>query len=137
MANEKTYRIKDASLIETKALPAAGGGTASTGSFDLGDADQKLARVEFELSAPALGATPLPNGETMIYDLEDSPDDSSFASVADAVITQTGASGAGAAAVVQRIGIPSDIRQYVRVTATLSSGGATAAASSMTLSLVA
>ena len=135
MANEKTYRVKDATLQESKALPASAG-DVSTDSFDLGAAAQKLARCELELSVPALGATPLPNGETVTYKLEDSADDSSFATVQDSVVVQTGAAGAGAAAVVDRIGIPSNIRQYVRVTATLSGGGADASASSMTLSLV-
>jgi len=136
MANEKSYRLKDASLKATVALPAALSTTVYSDSFDLGTANQKLLRGEFEISAEALDTTALPNGETVTYGLQDSADDSTFAAVQDTVLVQTGASGAGAAAATERIGIPSTLRRYVRVSAVTSSGTGDCSGSDLTFEFV-
>jgi hypothetical protein len=133
MANEFSYNRQDASVNPAaKALPSSGGGTASTASIDLLSANV-LRDVEFEIQAPALGVTPLPNGETMTYKVEDSADDSSFATVYDSVVVQTGAGGAGAAAATVRFRVPAESRRYIRVTATSSASAGDASGSTVSL----
>lgn len=121
MAGEFSHYVSDASINPAdKALPASVG-TVNQGSIDLNAVTPFLAPHELIITAPALGATPLPNGETMIYDVADSADNSSFTVILDNVITQTGAGGAGAAAQTERVKLPSDVRRYVRVQVTGSS----------------
>ena len=139
MANEFTYRRQDADLIETKTLAAAGATPANGGSIDLGATpaqDSRLAGCELEIGSPVLDATQLPNGETMIYKVEDSADDTTFNDVADLVLTVTGAGGVGAAATTERFRLPSTIRRYIRVVATTSAGTGNCSASSFTTKLL-
>lgn len=139
MANEFTHRRQDANLIETKALPAAGSTTANGGSIDLETTpaqDARLAGCELEIGSPALGATPLPNGETVTYKVEDSADDTTFTTVADSVLVVTGAGGVGCAAATERFRLPATIRRYVRVAATTSAGTGSCAASNFTAKLL-
>ena len=137
MANEKSFNLNDASVSPAAiALPASASTSIVTASIDLNAVGPFTAPCELEISAPALGATPLPNGETMIYDVQDSADDSTFADVASALITQTGAGGAGDAAEVERYRLPSTIRRYVLVQATSSGSAGDASGSNLTVKLL-
>lgn len=119
----KDYLLRDAST----ALP---NGAASTTSdvFDLGlnaSRGQTPGGFEIVISAPALGATPLPNAKTMIYSVE-CDDDPAFGSptvLIPSVITQLGAGGVGDAAKVARVRLPNGCERYVRVKATGSGSG--------------
>lgn len=131
--------MKDANLIKTVALPDSAG-DANSPSIDLehtahGD---HLVDMELEASAPVLTATELPDDETATYKVEHSDDDSSFATVPGcaAVITQTGASGAGAAAATEKVRLPRDVKRYVRVTATTSAGAGDCSGKSLSAALV-
>jgi len=122
---------------KTKALPN-GAASSSTDAIDLGPLTDRGARppMELEILAPALTAAQLPDDKTMTYKVE-SDSASNFASpktLADAVLVQTGAGGAGAAAATARFAIPSDCERYVRVTAT-NSGTGDASGASMTVNL--
>lgn len=71
-----------------------------------------FADVEFQISAPALNTTQLPDAKTMKYsvmlDTVDPIDGSSTVYLLD-LITQTGAGGAGAAAQTKKFRLPSDL----------------------------
>ena len=111
-----TYNVKDATLIASKALPSSAG-TVQSAAIDLGDSGKKLAKAELAIEAPALTTTQLPDAATITYAIEDSADNSTFATVANEVLVQTGAGGAGAESVEERVGIKSTLRRYVRLVA--------------------
>lgn len=120
------YALKDAGLKKTTALPSGAAATSSVG-IDLGNGTKGdfVADHECTLTAPALGVTPLPNAKTMLYQLEDSLDNSSFTVVAGyrELARQLGAGGVGDTAKSAVFRLPSTIRRYVRVTATGSASG--------------
>lgn len=113
---------KDADLIETLTLPASATTTYS-GSFDLGHANPKHdVTSELKVNAPAVGDTALPATQTLKYAVQDSADDSSFSTIQDVILTQTGVTG-GIAATTVRTKLPSTTRRYVRVACTKSGAG--------------
>lgn len=116
--------LADKQLSVTQALPN-GAATVNGASIDLqnGPRGDFLAHCQVELAAPALVVGDLANSSTMTYKLEDSADNSSFATVFDAVCVQTGAGGVGAAAETVNIRLPTTIRRYIRITATNSNSG--------------
>lgn len=130
--------VKDAELIETKALPN-GAASTYTDAFDLGmgSMGQFAANCELVISAPALVVGDLADAATMKYSVQ-MDSDSGFGSATTIypdVITQTGAGGAGAAAATARVRLPTNCERYVRVRATNSASG-DASDKSMTVSLV-
>jgi hypothetical protein len=116
--------IVDTLLVRTKALPN-GAASTSTDAIDLQSptGNQFKADIEFQVGAPALGVTPLADAKTMIYKVEQSHDNSSWASLYPEVLRQTGAGGVGAAAATMKFKVPTDVRRYIRVTATGSTSG--------------
>lgn len=132
------YGLRDALLKVTKALP---NGAASTTSdpIDLGHGSRGdfVADVEFKISAPALGTSPMGDAKTMKYDVitSDSSNMSGPTTVIAAAITQTGAGGVGAAAATYTFKLPVDVQRYVAVKSTGSTTG-DASASSVTLEAV-
>jgi len=69
--------------------------------------------------------------------VQESTDDSSFTTLADTVISQSGAATAAAvAAQTVRFDLPSDVSRYVRVMATQTGSGGVPSASSCTVKLV-
>ena len=115
-----TRSQKDASLISTKALPAAAA-TANGDSIDLGAAASAEA-IQFNLAVAAVPA--LVDAKTIIYTFQDSADNSSFAAIAElATVTSLGAGGVGAAAVNHNVYLPPSVRRYVRVSATVLAAG--------------
>lgn len=130
--------VKDAELIETKALPN-GAGSTNTDAFDLGMGEQGqfAANCELVIDAPALVVGDLADAATMKYSVQ-MDSDAGFGSpttIYPDVITQTGAGGAGAAAASRRVRLPTNCERYVRVRATNSASG-DASDKSMTVSLV-
>jgi hypothetical protein len=128
--------LRDAELQVTKALPN-GAATVNSGSIDLEHSTNgvHVADCELLIEAPALATADLPDTKTMTYDVEHSDDDSSFSDLANGVLVQTGADGAGAAAATARVRLPSTVKRYVRVVAT-NSGTGDASDKSMTAGLV-
>jgi len=132
-------RVKDATKVTTQALPNGAASVQSSG-FDLGLYGSRGARmenVELEIQAPALATADLPDTKTMKYDVQVDTV-SNFASpttIAKEVIVQTGAGGAGAAAVTARFKLPSDCQQYIRVQAT-NDGTGDASDKSMTVQIL-
>lgn len=120
------FSVRDAQLIQTKALPNGAANTATDG-FDLGHGPKGdfLADCELLIEAPALGVTPLPNAKTMIYSVEhaDASNFSDVVQLADRIIVQTGADGAGDVAKSARFRLPSNVKRFVRVKATGSASG--------------
>lgn len=131
--------VKDAELIETKALPN-GAASIYSDPIDLGALSAAGARLhsgELLLSAPALATADLGDAATMTYDLQ-MDNDSAFGSpttLIAGIIVQTGAGGAGAAAASARFRVPTNCERYVRAKATNSAAG-DASDKSLTLSLV-
>jgi len=130
--------VRDTGLKVTKALPN-GAAAATSGAIDLGLTSRSdfVAPVELLLSAPALGATPLPDAKTMKYDLihSDNSDLSSPATLVASAIVQTGAGGAGDVAATWRFKPPSNVKRYLGFKAT-GSGAGDASGSSGTLELL-
>ena len=121
-----TLQLTDYSMIKTKALPN-GAAAASSDAIDLmhGTSGRLIAPMEFVLDAPAMNVSQMSNGKTMIYSIE-TDNDSAFGSalvVNAAVLTQTGAGGAGCAAASTRFRLPTNCERYIRVKATGSTTG--------------
>jgi len=132
------FLVKDKQLSVTKALPN-GAATAASNGIDLGlseKADNHMP-LEILIEAPALDATAMPNGKTMVYAVFHAADEA-FATetaVYGNVLTQAGAGGVGCAAASKRVALPSDVKRYIRVKATGSAAG-DASGSSFAASLV-
>ncbi len=128
--------MKDASLVKTRALPAAAGTVHSEGmelptvsSRGVGDTPS-----DFVCECPELNTTQLPDSKTATYTLQHDTD-SAFgtAETLATVAVQIGTGGAGAAAVTRRIGIPSDHKPHVRLAVTTSAGAGDCSAATATL----
>jgi hypothetical protein len=129
------YSMKDAAVKVTKALPNGAASTTSDAiDLGLGSYGDHVAPVEFKITAPALGATPLPDAKTMKYSIvhSDNADLSGPSTLYTDVITQTGAGGVGAIAATATVRLPVDVKRYIGVKAT-GSGSGDASGSSVTL----
>lgn len=130
--------LKDASLKNTKALPT-GAATIVGAGFDLGHGSKgdMVAQCELQIEAPALAVGELPDTETVIYHAyhSDASDYAGETLLYGNVITQTGAGGAGAAAVTKQLRLPVDVKRYVRIKA-VKSDATDASAKSMVTRLV-
>ncbi len=134
MATNFTYNRQDASINPAAlALPDSASGVVNTASIDLEAHENFLADCEFEISAPAMTVTMLPNADTATFSVQDSADDASFSEILDQVLVQLGAGSAGAVAQTKRFRVPTDVRRYVRVTCTLSNGCTDSSAVTFTL----
>jgi len=114
------FSRKDNDNSQVKALPAAAA-TAYTTSIDwksIGDTP------EAELKIVANTLTALVEAKTIIYQFEESTNNSSWADAAwSPLLTQTGVSGNGAAAATLRVRPPSDAKRYIRLQAAVLTGG--------------
>jgi hypothetical protein len=128
------HSLKDAELIRTVALPAAGA-SASTASIDLAATTQAESHFEVEISVPAL--LNLAEGKTATVTLEDSANDASFAAIAGlAPLEITGGAGGGANAASLRVRLPNSARRHLRATADVEAAGGDNTAASVTLALI-
>ena len=119
--------VRDSQLIVTRALPN-GAANVTSNAIDLGVVGANtdfLALCELLISAPAMGATPMPDAKTMKYDIihSDNSDLSSPVTLIAAAITQTGAGGVGCAAATYRWKPPTNVKRYIGVKATGSAAG--------------
>ena len=117
-----TRTIQDFDLTVTTALPAAAA-NADSASIDLeAIGPAALESVELEISLPA---TPdLTDDDTITLTIQDSADDSTFASVEElATLVVTGAGGEGAAAASRKVRLPSSTKRYINVNAAVLTGG--------------
>lgn len=134
--------LQDAGTQDTKALPNGANTIYSTG-LDTGITTVQATPVpvvEWELSAPALDTTALPDTKTMTYTIiEDDAlplDGSSTAVPGIATLVQTGAGGAGAAATTLKFRRPPTGKRYIGFKA-VNSGTGDASGSSATLQIFA
>jgi hypothetical protein len=128
--------MRDQTLTRITALPAAAASSAPAGldmsvSPRIGPPD---GNALFRITCPATPA--LVDAKTIIWTVEDSADNSTFAAIAGvATHTTTGAGGAGAAAFDITRTIPKTTRRYVRSTAAVLTAGGTNTAVSYTFSV--
>ena len=128
------HLLKDAELIKTLALPAAGA-TAHTDILDLLQGPYQEAHFEVELKFPALPA--LADGKSVSARLEDSADGVNFTAIAALEpLTVTGDGGDGSAEAVRKLRIPSDTRRYLRASLTTDAGAGDNTALKFSLALV-
>ena len=128
------HSLKDAQLIKTLALPAAGA-SGHTDTLDLLQGPDQEAHFEVELSLPALPS--LVDGKSVSVTLKDSEDDVTFNAVAAlAALTVTGSGGNGAAAVTRKLRIPSDTKRYLRADVEVEAAGGDNTAQRLSLALV-
>ena len=139
MANEKSYNLVDATFSTSFTLPPQAATPTTHTAFDLGANSNGafLAPCELDIAAPALTATQLFSTSSLAYKVQESTDNSTFTTLADSVIAQSGAATAAAvAAQTVRFDLPSDVSRYVRVMATQTGSGGVPSASSCTVKLV-
>ncbi len=107
---------------DTATLPAAAGSTFSAGiDMNPSGAPFGLRGMCLWAGAPALTTTQLPNGQTMVYDLQVATDAAFTTPVtqAAAVIAQTGAGGVGSAGATGKAEIaPQSSYRFARLKAT-------------------
>ena len=114
-----SMNIVDANLEQTIALPESNETVVSSSIRVKKSTTEKLtAPCEVRVDMPALTVDQLSDAATMVAIVEESDDDSTFTTLATAS-TQTGAGGAGADAVSDiRVGLPTDVKQYIRLSIT-------------------
>ena len=128
------HLLKDANLIKTLALPAAGA-VAHTDILDLMQGPYQEPHFEVELSFPALPS--LADGKSATATLEDSADGVNFNAVAALEpLVVTGAGGNGSALAVRKVRIPSDTRQYLRASVAVDAAGGDNTAAKLSVALV-
>ena len=128
------HALKDAEIIRTVTLPAAAA-TATTDPFNLIQKPPHECHFEVELMLPALPS--LADTKKATVTLEDSEDGITFATIAAlASMEVTGAGGAGAAAVIRKERLPSDVRQYVRAKVAVEAAAGNNTAKLLTMALV-
>lgn len=141
MSNNAKPNVKDATLIETKAWPAAGA-TNYSDSFDLAHVSSTYGLtgvpcpgIEFKIELPV--NTALESTKYARVTAQESADDSSFTDVVTAHYwQQTGATGTGAAAKTCYWKPNADIKRYVRFKQEVESGGGTLTGDTVTYSMV-
>ena len=124
--------IKDARLLVAKVFPAAAAND-NTATIDLVNTGYKPEGMALNIAWPSL-----PNfvdGKTIIFDVMDSADDSSYLSTG-VTHTITGITGNGQAAGSVNLRLKPTTRRYIQVKRTVESGGGTNTASTNTCALV-
>jgi len=130
MANELSRNIQDVLVNPVAfALPSAASTSTNSTSIDFGTDVHKTETLELELSVPALSTTIVPDTRTVTYLIESSTT-SNFSAVDQTLFTETktGAGGAGVAALLRRVRLPSDCARYVRFKVTFGASTTTGAA---------
>lgn len=126
--------IKDATFVKAKALPAAGAAN-NTATFDLGSGGYVPESIEVEIVIPAL--PDLVDDKTVTIIVQDSADDSSYATVDPLIQTSVvGAGGVGCAAKTVKLRLPAGIRRYVQFNQAVLAAGGSNVAKSVTYSLL-
>lgn len=124
--------LKDAELFKEKALPAAAG-TASTDSIEVGTGVPETIQVRVAVEA----VPSLVDAKKITTTIEHSNDNSSFAAIPElATLVQTGAGGAGAAAVERIVYLPPSVKKYIRATAVVESGGGDNTAKKVSIEII-
>lgn len=131
-------------VTDTALNPAARtiGATSTTlysASVDLGTAystgkNPRIADIDLRIVVDAQTSTTLPNGQTIVVDLQHSTDDSSFTTLLDNVITVTG-TGSSVAQTARQFPIPPDANRYIRLAVTTDGSGTGRDSTYATLSL--
>ncbi len=127
--------VADANMRKVKALPAAAA-TNYCDPIDLGASRVGAigANLTAHLKTPALPA--LVEAKTVTFVLQDSANGTDFTTILTLnAATVTGATGNGAAAKETRFYLPPDCRRYIRVGATVLTGGGDNTAKSYTFEL--
>ena len=123
MSNEFANNLTDAVYEKSVAYPAANA-TVLTASMDLGHVPPQISpeNVEVEMEIPAL-ANNSDNTKTILHDLHDSADDSTFAEVDPLIESKlVGVTTTGSAAKKVRFRLPSGVRRYIKVKITVPTG---------------
>jgi hypothetical protein len=134
----RIHRItKDAALLVTTALPAAGA-TANGSSIDLGSDEPGPIVDDFDVLVEVPATPSLADTKNITITLQDSADDSTFAAIGalKAQVIGPAAGGAGGSALEFRCKLPATVRRYVRASYAVDASGGDNTAISGTLSLV-
>jgi len=142
MALESTLKyqhgVTDAAVNPAALAIPATATTSNGASIDLGTAysagkNPRIYDLDLRLVIDAQTVTTLPNGQTIIVDLQDSTDDTTFATLIDNWRTVTGAGGIGALQDADQIKIPSTANRYIRISVTTNGSGTGRASTYATL----
>jgi len=116
----------DAELKKTTALPAASGATATSDGLDLEITDKAdFGGAELRIESPALTAVEMTDGAEATYSVyhDDNSDFSTELALHASVLTVASGYPYATAATVGRVGLPTNVKRYVRVKATHDSAG--------------
>ncbi len=124
--------LQDKELIKTKSLPAANA-SASTDAIEIGAGVFETVQVTVSVDAvPSLA-----DGKKITTTLEHSDDDVNYVAIPElASLVQTGAGGAGAAAVARTVYLPPSVKMFIRATSAVDADGGDNTPKSVTLSLL-
>lgn len=131
--------MKDALLQVTRTIAAAGASNSSTG-IDIGARGTPNGitppYAEGEVIIPTV--TGLANAATLTVTVEDSDDDSTYASVGRSLpaYVLTGAGGVGATGYTAKFRLPPSAKRYVRISTAVSAAGGTLTSLSVTFSIL-
>lgn len=118
------FNLRDADLLETKALPAAESTSVVTDPIDTGERTERgrLLSTAAALRVPALPVGVLPNGvtATLVIESDTAVGFGTPTTLGSKVLT--GAGGAGAGADELQITLPGDCERYVRGKVTFGAG---------------
>ena len=133
-----SFRVEDAQLQRSFALPNGANTTNSTGiDLESTPSGSFVADTEIVINAPALTTGELGDTQTITYSLRQSAnaDFSGDSELLGGLIVQTGAGGAGAAAAERRVRLPTNVQRYVRLRA-VKTGASNASTKSGTMKMV-
>lgn len=125
--------IRDAALVVTKALPAAGA-NHNTDTLDLGSTNPGVTAEHFELEIAIPALPSLAADKTLTVKLQDSADDTTYADIeALASVVVTGVSTTGSAAKTVAVRLPSSVKRYVQANLAVAASGGDNTAKSVTI----
>lgn len=137
MADKLKRMIGDGALSVATAHPAASANVTSAG-INLGHTSAEglpPENIDVEISIPAMAAHS-DNSKTILYDLHDSADNSSFAEVAPLHEAKlVGVTTTGTPATIYRFKLPPNVRQYIAVKCTNPAAGPAVTGINFTVSL--
>ena len=128
MANEFARNIQDALINPVAfALPASASTSTNSTTIDFGADTFKPENLELELSVPALSDTIVPSTRT-VSDMIETCTATNFSTIDQTLYSETfTGAGAGIAAKVKRVRLPSNCARYVRFKVTFGASTTTGA----------
>ena len=129
--------IKDSALIKSQFLPAAGAAAAVTPGIDLGTAVPFPSNELFSVKLSIPATATLVSGKSITISFEHSVDNINFLAIPELdTLVVTGIEGNTSAAVERNVMLPPAIKQYIRASASVETGGGNSTGTEFTMELL-